>query len=190
LINIIKPAYNWQGVHKERKKTTFIVIHHRAGDGSAESIHNLHVGRGYVGIGYHFYIRKNGEVYKGRPINSVGAHTLGENDNSIGVCFEGNFDKEILMTAAQKRSGRELIEYLKNLYPKAVIKGHRELQATACPGVNFPLDEMKKEVKNMTIDEAIEIIQAKAGLEDETIDFLLCYKYGEELIVKVAEAMR
>ena len=41
----------------------------------------------------------------------------------------------------------------------------------------------------MSVEDAIEIVQAKAGLENETIEFLLCYKYGEELIRKLADAM-
>ena len=41
----------------------------------------------------------------------------------------------------------------------------------------------------MTVNEAVEIIKNKAGLEDETIEFLLCYKYGEELVKKLAKRM-
>ena len=41
----------------------------------------------------------------------------------------------------------------------------------------------------MTLEKAIEIIKTKAVLEQQTIDFLLCYKYGEELIIKLAKAM-
>ena len=42
----------------------------------------------------------------------------------------------------------------------------------------------------MTVEDAVEIIQAKVGLEDETIEFLLCYRYGDELVIKIAEALR
>ena len=41
----------------------------------------------------------------------------------------------------------------------------------------------------MTFDDAIKILKSKAGLEQKTIDFLLCYKYGNELILKLAKAM-
>lgn len=43
---------------------------------------------------------------------------------------------------------------------------------------------------NMTTDEAKSILKVKAGLEDKTVEFLLCYKFGEELIVKIAEAIK
>ncbi len=189
-MNIIKENYKWSSPLTDRNCTDYIVLHHRAGDGTAESIHRQHLARGYAGIGYHFYIRKNGEVYKGRPIGKVGAHTIGANQNGIGVCFEGNFEVEKTMSAAQEKSGRELISYLKTLYPNAKVSPHRSLQSTACPGRNFPFDKISEGVREVTVEEAIEIIQAKTGIEDETIDFLMCYRYGETLLVKLAQAMK
>lgn len=189
-MTIIPQSYDWRSKLESRNATKYIVLHHRAGDGDAESIHKLHLQRGYTGIGYHFYVRKNGAVYKGRPIGTVGAHCVGANYDSVGVCFEGNFEKEKEMTTEQIKSGRELVCYLKTLYQGVKVVGHKDIQSTACPGKYFPIERIKEEVKNVTTEEAVEIVQAKAGLEDETIDFLLCYKYGEELLVKIAEAMR
>ncbi len=183
-------SYKWNGTLEKRNETKYIVLHHRAGDGDAESIHRLHIGRGFSGIGYHFYIRKDGRIQKGRPIDTVGAHAIGANQTSVGVCFEGDFEKEKSMGTKQIQSGRELISYLKTLYPRAEVKGHREFQSTACPGRFFPIEKMKEELAEMNVEEAVEIIQAKTGIEDETIEFLLCYKYGEELVAKIAEALR
>ncbi len=188
-MKIINGSFKWSGTLTERNDTKYIILHHRAGDGDAESIHRTHLGNGWTGIGYHFYVRKSGEVFKGRPIGSVGAHTTGKNAVSIGVCFEGNFEKETEMSSRQLQSGRELIEYLRTLYPEAKVHKHRDFQQTACPGKSFPFDKICEGVRDMTVDEAVEIIQAKSGLEDETIEFLLCYKYGEELVKKLAEAM-
>ena len=189
-MKIISKAYNWNGSLSNREKTNYIVLHHRAGEGDVESIHKQHLGRGFSGIGYHFYVRKSGEVYKGRPIGTVGAHTLGANNESVGICFEGNFEKEATMPYLQEKCGRELVTYLKNLYPNARVVEHRELQSTACPGRNFPINKIKEGKRDMTVEEAVEIIQAKTGIEDETIDFLLCYKYGEDLVRKIAEAIQ
>jgi len=66
---------------------------------------------------------------------------------------------------------------------------HRDFVSTACPGKNFPFDEIREGETDMSVEEAVEIVQAKAGIEDGTIEFMLCYKYGEELLVKLAEAM-
>lgn len=47
-----------------------------------------------------------------------------------------------------------------------------------------------KEVsKAMTKDEAKRILKAKAGLSDATITYLDSYRYGDDLIVKLAEAV-
>ena len=42
----------------------------------------------------------------------------------------------------------------------------------------------------MDIGKAKEILKTKAGLSEETITFLLCYKYGDALVTKLAEAMK
>ena len=76
-----------------RAVTKQIILHHSGVEvlQSVETIHNYHKNtNGWSGIGYHFYVRKNGNIYRGRPENTVGAHCQGENYNSIGICFEGN----------------------------------------------------------------------------------------------------
>lgn len=47
-----------------------------------------HLRRGFSGAGYHFYIRKNGDIKSLRPLALPGAHARGWNDKSIGVCYE------------------------------------------------------------------------------------------------------
>jgi len=178
----------WKGNLGKRYSTKYIILHHRAGNGDVMSIHQGHLGNGWSGIGYHFYVRKDGSVYRGRPIGTVGAHCTGYNDKSIGVCFEGNFETE-KMTSKQIQSGRELVQHLKGLYPNASIKRHCELGSTACPGRNFEFEKIREGEREVSVEDAVAIVQAKAGLEDGTMEFLLCYKYGEELIVKLAEAM-
>lgn len=189
-MKIIEKTYKWNGSLVKRTATKYIVLHHRAGNGDADSIHTQHINQGYTGIGYHFYVRKDGTVYRGRPIDAMGAHCLGSNSNSIGVCFEGNFESERSMAMAQVEAGQKLVLYLKGLYPSAEIKKHKDLYKTACPGKNFPFEEIKKEEITVTVNEAKEIIKNKAGLENDTINFLLCYKYGEKLLLKLAKAIK
>ena len=64
---------------------------------SAAQIDSWHRQRGWeLGIGYHYVIRRNGEIEPGRPEWMVGAHchVKGQNHNkySIGVCYEGGLD--------------------------------------------------------------------------------------------------
>ena len=48
-----------------------------------------HRRRGFNGVGYHFYIRKNGDIKSTRPLERIGAHARGFNSESIGICYEG-----------------------------------------------------------------------------------------------------
>lgn len=188
-MKIIDITYNWNGSLIKRDFTKYIILHHRAGDGDVQSIHNLHLNKGWVGIGYHFYVKKDGSIYRGRPVDTVGAHTTNYNSASIGICFEGNFENET-MSAPQLEAAQELIFYLKNLYSGVEVKRHKDCNNTSCPGKNFPSDAIIQKEIIMTIDKAKEIVKVKAGLENSTINFLLCYKYGEELLIKLAKAMK
>lgn len=140
-MNIIDVGLKFAGTLSKRSKTDEIVLHHAAGNGSVENIHNWHItGNGWLGIAYHFYIRKDGKVYRGRPIDTIGAHTYGENEHTIGICFEGNFESET-MSDAQKQAGAELVSMLRKEYTSIVkVSGHKEHNSTACPGKNFPFE--------------------------------------------------
>lgn len=143
-MQIIEQTYNWKWVPEKRRSTDTIILHHSAGSGTAEEVHRIHQGQGWPGIGYHFYVRKNGEVYRGRPEDRIGTHTSHYNAGSIGICFEGNFERDT-MNQAQYDAGVELIRYLLDKYGQPAIMKHRDFNATACPGRKFPFDEMKEE---------------------------------------------
>lgn len=140
-MNIIETNLNFTNL-STRNKTTRIILHHTAVavEQSVETIHNYHKNSlGYAGIGYHFYVRKNGEIYRGRPENTVGAHAYGANTDSIGICFEGNFEEET-MAEVQMKAGQELVAYLKQKYGISTVKRHKDVCNTSCPGANFPFD--------------------------------------------------
>lgn len=174
-MNIIETNLEFSGLSK-RNSTNRIVLHNSGVSvlQDVETIHNYHKNSlGWAGIGYHFYVRKDGSVYRGRPEDTVGAHAYGSNGDSIGICFEGNYDEET-MTEAQKRAGQELVTILKEKYCISKIQGHRDVCSTSCPGKNFPFDEIanveeKKEetAKKKTIDElAQEVVAGKYGNGD------------------------
>lgn len=117
----------------KRNKTTALIIHHRGGNGDVTSIHQQHLKQGWSGIGYHYYIRKDGTIYSGKPQWAIGAHCTNHNSYSLGICLEGNFEKE-KPSEKQLESLKWLIQYLKKLFPIKEVKGHRDLNATACPG--------------------------------------------------------
>jgi len=141
-MEIGKPEYVWAYKPGLRAATDYIVLHHAASEGSAEDIHRFHRdAKGWAGIAYHYYIRRDGSVYAGREENWNGGHTEGYNSRSLGVCFEGNFETE-QMSAAQLAAGRELLAMLQEKYPAALIVRHGDLNKTACPGKNFPFGAM------------------------------------------------
>ena len=73
-----------------------IVIHCSATradrDFTEDDLEVCHRRRGFNGTGYHFYIRKNGDIKTTREIERIGAHAKGHNQNSIGICYEGGLD--------------------------------------------------------------------------------------------------
>lgn len=130
------------GSISKRSKTNRIILHHAAaGTCGAATIHQWHLSNGWAGIGYHFVVRKDGTIERGRPENTIGAHASGSNSDSIGICFEGNFGSET-MGAAQKQAGKELVSYLKKKYDISKVQKHSDVYATACPGKNFPFAEI------------------------------------------------
>lgn len=95
----------------------------------------------WKGIGYHFVVRRDGTIEKGRPVSEKGAHVVGHNKYSIGICYEGGLDavghKVDTRTLEQKKALRELLEKLHEAYPKAMIVGHRDLDhLKECPCFN------------------------------------------------------
>lgn len=139
-MRFIEPTYKWNGTLVKRQSTTRIILHHAAAKTcTAQQIHSWHVANGWAGIGYHFLVRKDGSIYRGRPEDVMGAHAGSNNYDSIGVCFEGSFDKE-QMGAVQRQAGAELVAYLKKKYGVTTVQRHSDVNATGCPGTHFPFD--------------------------------------------------
>ena len=115
-MQINEVAYKWAGQLARRTATRRIILHHAAAvTCTPQQVHQWHLANGWTGIGYHFFVRKEGTVYRGRPEDTVGAHAGNNNYDSLGVCFEGSFDRET-MPDAQLRAGQELVAYLKQKY--------------------------------------------------------------------------
>lgn len=108
-------------------------------------IHQLHLNNGWAGIGYHYYVTKDGTIFRGRPENAIGAHVKGHNVNSLGIAAEGMYDTEI-MPEVQKKAIIKLGRYLRKKYKINKIYGHREKRNTDCPGKNYPLDEIRNAI--------------------------------------------
>ncbi|MDP9775929.1 N-acetylmuramoyl-L-alanine amidase [Agrobacterium sp. RC10-4-1] len=128
---------------KSRTRTDYIAVHCAATRPSQDigraDIDRWHRAKGWLMIGYHFVIRRDGRVETGRPVDAIGAHVEGYNSVSVGICLAGGVDEhgrsQDNFTPAQYAALAELLIELKAKYPKATIQGHRDFPKVAkdCP---------------------------------------------------------
>lgn len=115
---------------------------------TVEEIDLWHKQNGWKGVGYHYIIYLDGSIHKGRDVEMTGAHCVGHNKDSIGVCYIGGCDRNMkakdTRTPEQKEALIELLTRLKKRYPDAKIYGHRDFANKCCPC--FPAVE---EYKNL-----------------------------------------
>lgn len=159
-MNVITVNLPTNGSFKRRGRTDEIILHHaEAKSASVEEVNRWHLERGWTGIGYHFYIRKDGRIYRGRPEWAVGAHAQGHNSRSVGICVEGAYMTET-MPKAQFDALVGLVREEMAKYPGAKVLRHRDVNSTDCPGDNYPweallaaLSSEKKEEQTLTYNQ-------------------------------------
>lgn len=97
----------------------------------AREIHQMHLGFGWHGVGYHRVINRQGQIEAARPDYWQGAHVYGHNEISLGVCLIGRHH----FTDSQFNSLELVLKQWVELYPKASICGHRDFSYTdkTCP---------------------------------------------------------
>lgn len=173
-----------------------IIVHSSATraelDVGRDEIHEWHKARGFVAIGYHFVIRRDGSIEKGRDIACVGAHAKGNNRDSIGICMVGGLsadgDAEDNFTDAQFKSLVSLIDWLQEFILEVpvghddVVMGHRQVSvgwsgraATLCPSFDVPdkLRELRDASAPDYHEQVRELMRLWRGLSNEAnaIDF-------------------
>lgn len=129
------------------RKITEIIIHCSATpegrDYTVADIDRWHKAKGWKGIGYHFVIYRDGSVHVGRSKSQVGAHCVGHNSISIGICYIGGLSSDgktpkDTRTKEQRDSLRALIEQLREEFPGVALHGHNEFAAKSCPCFKVP----------------------------------------------------
>lgn len=149
-----------------REATRAIIIHSALTfpDQPCDSkiITGWHVKRGWSTCGYHFVIRRDGVAeLTGRRLDTIGAHTVGRNHDSVGIVLAGGLDRAsdpkvadarfvkaatgyknaaiaANYTAPQLVTLREVVRALLSVYPGAEVLGHRDAVADTrpCPCFN------------------------------------------------------
>lgn len=147
-LNIKEKSYEWAEALVFLNIPEKIIIHHAAIKSvDADTIHRMHQEKGWSGIGYHYFIDKSGNIYEGRPEGAIGAHAYKNNQNTLGICLEGNFEEE-LIGDEQYKALIELLKYLVLKYPINNIEGHNDVSDTLCPGKNINKNKIKEDLIN------------------------------------------
>lgn len=97
----------------------------------ASVIDRWHRQRGFLKIGYHYVILRDGTVQKGRLDSEIGAHVEGHNTGSLGICLVGGLNdttgkSEANYTSQQYSALKDLLTTLKTNNPAAIVLGHRD----------------------------------------------------------------
>ena len=140
----------------KRGRWQYVVVHNsgtRQGNARIFSNYHRNVRKMKNGLAYHFVIGNgtssgDGEIEIGsrwtRQIN--GGHVASDylNNIGIGICFVGDFNRDV-PTRAQLAALQELITYLRKRVGRSkgrvlIVKAHREInpRPTDCPGDRFP----------------------------------------------------
>ncbi|WP_297634893.1 N-acetylmuramoyl-L-alanine amidase [uncultured Clostridium sp.] len=151
-VTINETNFKWAGSLDLTNTPKKMIMHHidASRPGSTipvTDIHNWHLANGWSGIGYHFYVTKTGQVFRGRPEEAIGAHASGYNVDTIGIAVEGKYQTEN-MPEAQRKAVIKLGQYVRSKYGMNEILRHKDVNSTSCPGKNYPLDLIKKEINS------------------------------------------
>jgi hypothetical protein len=127
------------------REVTEVVVHwtetHTNKNIGSEEINRYHVGLGLDGIGYHYVIRRDGSLQRGRPVNIQGQHapTNNHDERSIAIVFVGGYNvptgtpnpEQFLSVQSLTRSQFNTFDHFcrafYNVFPGAQIVGHNDI---------------------------------------------------------------
>ena len=102
-------------------------------------------GNGWRDVGYHYFIKADGAIQYGRPIEEMGAHCQGHNRDSIGICLHGKNK----FNHKQFVSLRKLVESIDLILNVSAVYGHRDFdKGKTCP--NFNVNDALQVYENLT----------------------------------------
>lgn len=133
----------------ERNRIRGLIVHHTDTyenmNTDAAEIDRWHKQKGFSEIGYHFVIRRDGSITKGRDITKSGAHTSAKDANgrgfnsfTIGIAFVGGLigdssaggrqRSSSTFTIAQWNAFDEFIRAWLQVFPDSFVRGHKDVQ--------------------------------------------------------------
>jgi len=202
--------FQWKGVDVLNRPEK-IIIHHSFTEDTLlkdyNAIKRYHTEvKGWSDIGYHWVLENvAGRLHwiPGRDEKREGAHTIGMNDKSIGICVVGNFDKEVPSDEIYKEVAKKCKKLMQK-YNLSVddIEPHRKYAGyKTCPGKNFDIDKVKEYIQYKTIKTDVApfikdgrtflpvrfFIEAFGGRVDWKSDTqeVICYLSGKKVTMQI-----
>ena len=204
---VFKQANGANFAHGRAQPIQFLVIHYTANNGDTVQNNLDYFAGNAVGASAHYFVDENGYGQSVKDADTAwhcGAssyrHPTCRNANSIGIelCSKkdsrGNYyfmDQTVYNAAALARQ-------LMQTYgiDRSHVLRHYDVTGKRCPAPMVDNPTLWEnflnllEDKTMTYAEAIEIVREKAGLSDATMQFLTSYIWREDLLKKLAQAMK
>jgi N-acetyl-anhydromuramyl-L-alanine amidase AmpD len=121
-------------------KITHITIHHSAAPANVapDRVAAYHVNTvGWPGIGYHFYVEPDGEIFQVNRLETVSYHVGNSNSYAVGICVSGTFNGVVPTPRQIEQAGHLIAWLMQKLNIKIEnIMGHKEFpeNVTECPG--------------------------------------------------------
>ena len=133
----------------------YLIVHHEAPPvvipdtaKRFDIVDQYHKSKGWGGIGYHAFIERDGELKQGRADNEEGAHTIGKNQESLGICMAGNMDLQDPTTAQVETLTKWLKEKMAQYnIPIENVVPHRRFANKSCYGLRLKDDWAQNLVK-------------------------------------------
>lgn len=202
-----KQANGANFAHGRTQPIEFLVIHYTANDGDTVQNNLDYFAGNAVGASAHYFVDENGYGQSVKDADTAwhcGAssyrHKTCRNANSIGMelCSrkdsKGNYyfmDQTVYNAAAL---ARELMQTYG--IDRAHVLRHYDVTGKQCPAPMVDNPTLWEnflnllEDRTMTYAEAIETVKEKTGFSDATMQFLTSYIWREDLLKKLAQAMK
>lgn len=150
----------------DTSKRTFAEIneyHRQRWDGTTQSSLGFY-------CGYHYYIENDGIVIQARADEDEGAHTIGLNSQSLGICLAGNFDFSLPTPAQVEALRKLLIEKMEQytISPYNIVP-QRTFAIKTCYGMRLADDWARKLVSGH-VEKKISIIKQLILLLVQAVD--------------------
>lgn len=128
----------------------YLVIHHTrtSPDVPPHELARQHVERiGWPGIGYHFVVAADGTVYQTNDLRTVSFHARQFNPMAVGIALAGEFSSQGPPAVQVDSVARLCVYLLRELdLPVESVRGHRDLVYTTCPGDQWVVGEVWRDV--------------------------------------------